>query len=219
MASGRVWDKMTIRWFDWEIDILVDSYESLSKEEIISHLKNRTWTSITQKAKRLGLHRMEKIKLNLSDIEKGYIAGLIDGEGSITFKNHGKFVGSPHIIITNTNKEVIEWLIKKIPHTKLDCRKETIYWKKTYHAKITHRETISALLKDLEHILIIKQQQAKIILNYLENHRKYGRKIRNNSGEFIRGVEEPIYAISLKQIRELNRRGNNGTCSLSMVRI
>jgi len=51
----------------------------------------------------------------LSDSEKGYIAGLVDGEAWVGVTRR-KLRGlkrpcySPRIIVTNTNREVIEWL-------------------------------------------------------------------------------------------------------------
>lgn len=202
-------------WNEEEIKFLRYAYECLNKKDIIQKLCDRTWMSITLKAKRMNLYRKEKIELNLTDSEKGYIAGLIDGEGTISFHNGGKFVNSPTVIITNTHKEAMEWVEQRIPHSRVYYRGETKTWNKIYVLHITHRETIETLLEELYYLLIIKKPQAEVILNYFKKHIKYGRKIRDNWGRFIKGVEEPIYCESIKKIKELNKRGVRDVCPMS----
>jgi len=50
----------------------------------------------------------------MTDIDKAYIAGLFDGEGSVSFvfkkAHNGKRYGKLYARISNTNREVLEWI-------------------------------------------------------------------------------------------------------------
>ncbi len=50
----------------------------------------------------------------MTDAEKAYIAGIIDGEGSIMLtKFHNNQYPSPCISISSTTIELLEWIKKK----------------------------------------------------------------------------------------------------------
>lgn len=56
--------------------------------------------------------------LLLSELEKAYIAGLVDGEGSIHMtKRDIRRTAYPYVCITMTHKGVIEWLAEKFGNT------------------------------------------------------------------------------------------------------
>jgi len=64
------------------------------------------------KFRHLGTKGLE-LKMPENPRELGYIAGLLDGEGHITWnirKRHGKIDKQPHIGISNTNPEVLRYL-------------------------------------------------------------------------------------------------------------
>lgn len=51
----------------------------------------------------------------MTDVEKAYIAGIIDGEGSIMLQTfHKNQLPAPCISITSTTIELLEWIKTKI---------------------------------------------------------------------------------------------------------
>lgn len=56
----------------------------------------------------------------LTELEKAYIAGLVDGEGSIHMtKRDNRRTAYPYVCITMTHKGVIEWLASKFGNSAL----------------------------------------------------------------------------------------------------
>jgi hypothetical protein len=74
-------------------------------------------SAIRNKAKRLGtkntkhFHNVVKTEMpNLSQYELGYIAGFVDGEGSITHSSTASSTVQHRIQIGNSDAEVISWI-------------------------------------------------------------------------------------------------------------
>lgn len=94
-----------------------------------------------------------------------YLAGIIDGEGSIKFKK-----GRPFIAVYNTNKLLMAWLIHTIGGTYRDADKRGR--KVCYTWTISATRDVYALCIALWEALIIKQDDADEVINHLKN--KYG---------------------------------------------
>lgn len=104
----------------------------------------------------------------MTETEKAYIAGIIDGEGSVMLqKIHKNEHPSPCISIASTTLELLEW-IKKV------VGKGTITKKKNYNLEI-HKDCYSyvlrrndaiSLLIDIEPYLVIdvKRKRTELIL-------------------------------------------------------
>ncbi len=122
---------------------------------------------------------MERIK----DTEKAYLAGLIDGEGYIGLtKTKIKYKANPkfniairnHLLIASTNNQVINWLIIKFggktQSAIINQRSKPIikWW-------INRQDLQLELLKEVFPYLIIKKEQARLMIEWLEMrliHRK-----------------------------------------------
>ena len=97
-----------------------------------------------------------------------YVAGFIDGEGSIIIK-------PPRVrmYISNTNKEVLEDIKKFV-----NCgsvfevkRKLRGNWKKQYGWTVCFHQDVLRILKNLKDKLIIKQKLCEKAIFYIENKR------------------------------------------------
>lgn len=89
----------------------------------------------------------------LTMAERGYIAGIIDGEGCITNNNV--------IHITNTDLEMLLWIKSKIKYGYISARKkEKQHYKQCYDYQLSKCIT-KALLKVLKPHLIIKKDKCK----------------------------------------------------------
>lgn len=105
----------------------------------------------------------------MTETDKAYIAGIIDGEGSIMLlKFHNTQLPSPCISVTSTTRELLDYL-------KLTIVSGTIKSKKNYDI-INHRDCFTYVLKydsalklleAIEPYLVIiaKKERAKLILN------------------------------------------------------
>jgi hypothetical protein len=144
-------------------------------------LPDRNWNTIKAKANELGLKRAniyEKTRLglinlapvNLSDTDAAYIAGLIDGEGCITYRE--KY---PKVSIYNTSKELIEWIQKTLGlgTIHLDVRRKgKERWKPCYTYGTSNFHDIYALLSRVLPYLKIKREKAIDVLRLIEKRRE-----------------------------------------------
>lgn len=102
------------------------------------------------------------------DSEKAYIAGIIDGEGSIMLqKIHANEYPAPCISIASTTLELLNWIKERVG--KGTIRKKKNYnldkHKNCYSYILRHNDAI-ALLKEVYPYLVIetKRKRAELIL-------------------------------------------------------
>lgn len=124
-----------MKWTQEEIKLLIAEYPSTRTDELAKKL-NRSYTSTAQMARRLGLRktkeflskmrseispqrkrtmeRYEQLKRELQSEVRAYLAGLFDGEGSVTvYEQTDKYRVRKHGLeasISNTHKETLEWI-------------------------------------------------------------------------------------------------------------
>ena len=114
------------------------------------------------------------------ETEKAYIAGIVDGEGSIMLtKFHKNQYHSPCVSIASTDLELLEWVKNTIKGGKITSKK--IYnknrHKNSYTYTIIYDEAIQ-LLQDIEPYLVIPKKKARaqhIIVNYKQVTIRNGR--------------------------------------------
>lgn len=104
----------------------------------------------------------------MTETEKAYIAGIIDGEGSIMLTRfHSNQYHSPCISIASTDKELLYWMETVTNMGKIISKKN--YNKEKHKDSFTYRVSYNdalILLKEIEPYLIInrKKLRAKLIL-------------------------------------------------------
>lgn len=132
----------------------------------------------------LAMRRTEAHKPELTATEWAYLAGIVDGEGTISIVRvlkHGR-KGQPHHIlqpilgVTNTNQELLTWLGQKIG-TRVDSRSRpqvigenhlkrppaVCYQVQLWGYQVYH------VLRPIQPYLVAKQQQARLVLGFLES--------------------------------------------------
>lgn len=144
-------------------------------------LPNKKWTSIRHKAVELGLAKKafakywrtyDKVEsISLSDVERGYMAGLIDGEGTVRIVHALKKWYAPFIQITNTDKVMMEWLqktfgVKGIGRLYVEERKNPLY-KTKYVYNIASVQGVKQILEQVVDILTTKKKQAILVLEFI----------------------------------------------------
>ena len=104
------------------------------------------------------------------ETEKSYIAGIIDGEGSIMLqKFHSNEFHAPCVSIASTSLELLMWIKETI-------QKGTIISKKNYNPEV-HKDCYSYVLKRNDAIYIIKEIYPYLII---ESKRKRAELILRN---------------------------------------
>jgi len=137
------------------------------------------------------------ILLNLQ--EKAYIAGIVDGEGTVTLtRRHKNETPSPNVSIANTNNELLVWIKNKIGCGVIIKRtKQKPHHSNSYVFALYDRNALK-LLADIKTFLIIKKPHAKLLLNhYKDSTPRNGRYTKKQ-------IEMKMWLVS--EIRKLNQR-------------
>jgi len=111
--------------------------------------------------------------LKLTEREKGYIAGVIDGEGSIclhkcVWKNRNGYFYRPFVKIPNTDLSMLIWIKNKLECGSIKTgRQQTDKWKALYCLTFS-ANMIREFLPLIIDSLIVKKQQSLLLLEFLK---------------------------------------------------
>jgi len=145
----------------------------LSKSKIHYHLKRM---NVEKRHDYKGKFRLT-IKIPRDEWKLAYIAGIIDGEGTISvFRSRFSALGvQPFISVKNTNKELMDFLYKEIGgHVRKD-KKDKPHYKDRWYWRINGFCDVYCLLKALQPYLIIKKKQAEKVMEICE--KRLGRDV------------------------------------------
>lgn len=105
--------------------------------------------------------------MELTDFDKGYIAGIIDGEGSICLtKHHQNEFRSPEIEVSSTTYEILQYLKDKIGGSiSVKTKNHTIY-KDSWLWKIRTNLALE-LLENIQDYLLVpeKKYRAQLLVS------------------------------------------------------
>lgn len=147
---------------------------------------------------------------SVTQFELGWLAGIIDGEGSITVCKRGPtFV--PTIKMTNTSKVLVDKYCEILD--KLDISYQCYGRQKTGNRKyqwdvcIDGRPRVYKALNAIQDLLIAKQKQAVKVVEWIESR-----------GLDLRGPYTEDQLDIIKNIRQLNGRGREFSENLTTVK-
>lgn len=173
-----------------------DNCNSMSIADIATAL-GRTYGSVQQHLLRRGVVRKVVKRNNLrpflvvDEPTLAYLAGLVDGEGTISI-NHGDEGYGPYLCISNTSDALAEWCRSKgfsVGYSRTtNCRP---YWRMSLYG-MRIREVLLKLLP----YLVVKKQQAELLIEFID---------LRLSQTFREKPSERMLTIFSK-IRRLNRR-------------
>tara|TARA_Y100000034_G_C6875297_1_gene400209 strand:- start:211 stop:930 length:720 start_codon:yes stop_codon:yes gene_type:complete len=171
-------------WTKSEVSNLKKYYPTSPRKELYHMLPDRNYSQIKQKANKLKIKRKVALsfkgfkKLKISNTDKAYIAGLLDGEGHISLHKYKKknctYYG-PEIGISNTDKNVMEYLFKKLKEGGVKINSHTQKRgknKPVITARINSHTDAHCLLKYLMPYLKIKHERAQEIIKFIEKKSK-----------------------------------------------
>ena len=134
----------------------------------------------------------------MDEVEKAYIAGIIDGEGTVTLmKHHRNETPVPFIGIANNHLKLLIWLKARIGGNICSKKKRFTHHSDSYVLNIRHDRALG-VLNEIKQFLIVKQKQAELITkNY--------KKVTSRSGKYTLEMLKKKYAL-VSKIRKLNQR-------------
>ena len=115
---------------------------------------------------------------NLPEWARGWLAGLIDGEGTITVerrKRDNKYNYQPQIIINNTSLELLN-KIKEVVGCGTILKHSPSYtkkhpnWNPVWRLEIKGSFAVYTLLKQIYPYLIVKRRHAEIVMKICEEN-------------------------------------------------
>jgi DNA-binding CsgD family transcriptional regulator len=118
-----------------------------------------------------------RIRIPREEWKLGYLAGIIDGEGSIFLGRRcykGKEYYYPHVSVVNTSLELIKWIMREFGVENKVHEKwhpgaySTRRNKLVYVLKICGVSDVLTLLKALRPYLIVKRDKADEVIRYCE---------------------------------------------------
>lgn len=133
----------------------------------------------------------------MTDLEKGYLAGIIDGEGTITLTRDKEF-RYPTISVSSTTIEIVNYLKLHFGGviTKKNEQLRNPNWKQAYCWTIVRRKAISLLEEVADYLMEPKKKaRAELILkDYIRltpRNGKYSESLREEKHKF----EDEFFAI------------------------
>ena len=129
----------------------------------------------------------------LTEIEKAYIAGFFDGEGSISinkFRANNPNYKCPHYILTvtltNTNLEIIEEIHEKLGASKQMRKREwgKSHWK-TCYAWMASANKALIVLKLIRPYLKVKAKQADLAISFQESKMSNRKWVSSDKGKTL----------------------------------
>lgn len=167
-------------WTPQEDEIMRQHYPTSSNAEIEALLPGRRLHGIKIRASRLGLlkalpyHEMgmpltESVIGHLSETEKAYLAGIIDGEGCITINRRVAKGRAPvyalYVGIATTSPALKQWLEEHFPE-RVYIRKMTKmreHHRQSYEFVLSGNRQVIVFLREIAPYLIIKRDQAELV--------------------------------------------------------
>ncbi len=142
-------------------------------------------------------------KLNLSKEDAIYLAGIIDGEGSVGVftRNGNKKWVRPHLQIVNNNFDLLNWLQKRIKFGSIYIRKDKRKNRKRgWNWRVACNNAI-IVLKEVFPYLIVKKKNAEILLS-LWGYENIFNRISSKIPFEIQKIREEVF----DEIKVLNYR-------------
>ncbi len=127
---------------------------------------------------------------HLSEKEKAYLAGIIDGEGCIGFYHTSHAKGySIYVTIANTDKRLMDWLTSHVPsgHVYIRRKNPDKNWSAAYSWVLYGSRKVSVFCRELMDYLILKKDQASLVSS---GYRHLGKDEREKMMKQLKKLKE-----------------------------
>jgi hypothetical protein len=134
----------------------------------------------------------------LDEVEKAYLAGIVDGEGTVTLmKHHKNETPTPYVSVANNNLGLLQWIKNRTGGTICTKKKRLPHHNDSY-AWSARQDRAIRLLNDIKSYLIIKKPQADLITEQYKS-------VTHRSGKYTPEMLNEKMKLVAK-IRKLNQR-------------
>ncbi|MEW5758266.1 MAG: hypothetical protein AB1755_02170 [Candidatus Omnitrophota bacterium] len=134
----------------------------------------------------------------LKEVEKAYLAGIVDGEGTVTLmRHHRNETHTPYVSVANNNLKLLKWIKIKIGGVVISKKKRMSHHNNSYAWYVCQNRAID-FLNEIKRYLIIKKPQADLITE------KY-KSVTNRAGKYTKALLNKKMRLVAK-IRKLNQR-------------
>lgn len=160
---------------------------------------------IGKHVRKLGLKNLTIQTKDLSEAQKGYLAGFLDGEGGVQITRSTRpereytLAMHPVVYFTNTNRQAIDTIANWLDVRCVVCSRQRAGRSVCYVLHITGTRNIEQLLNCLRPYLIIKASRADVMLKYCASRLSH---LRSGERRFTES-EVTLY----RTLIELNKRG------------
>lgn len=157
-----------------EKQFVLDHVATMTVAEMAKHL-NRSYCGVENHLIRRGLYKLRRtVKranswsvMSLPVTEMAYLAGIVDGEGSIGIARHrvtkhNRTYFRPHLTISNTNEDLLEWLQAR--HFRGNLVMNTKH--RPYFKIAWGGFSVAEVLKALLPYLVIKRRHAELLIEF-----------------------------------------------------
>jgi hypothetical protein len=157
--------------------------------------------------------RSRLVEVNmLSETEKAYLAGLVDGEGwigvELKMPEHTNGCRRASFMVTvrvvNTKRKCLDWIENKTGVGTVHPSRKKIKGQRLVYEYRACTLQAAAILKQIAPYLIIKQEQAKLVMTLAEIRFKQKKSGMNGITNEEWEKQYEIY----KQVKMLNKRGD-----------
>jgi len=184
-------------------------YQVCKKTDVIFIAKNIVKYCLIKREKLLELFKFLDVEFQSVQpkISYPYLAGLIDGDGSIIKTGQGYWT----ISISSKDKELLEkikdFIIQNTPNYVGIRKKVEVYQDgNIYTLRVGDQKVISFLVKKLSPYLIIKKERAESVLKTIKIRKNY--KLINYTLEELKSLLESYYVTQKLSIRQITKKLN-----------
>ncbi|MDE1921318.1 MAG: LAGLIDADG family homing endonuclease [Candidatus Omnitrophica bacterium] len=137
----------------------------------------------------------------MDEVEKAYIAGIVDGEGTIgLWRHHRNETHTPNVTVANNSLTLLQWIKSKAGGGIVSKKKRQAHHNDSYAWSVRQDHAIS-FLNEIKRYLIIKRQQAELITGEYK-------AVTHRAGKYTPEMLMKKEALVAK-IRKLNQRQMN----------
>jgi hypothetical protein len=138
-------------------------------------------------------------------LDRAYLAGIIDGEGCITavILSRRSEV-QPVVSITNTDLRLMEWVSSRWPGWLEPMGRRTSIGRRECYRFITRSADLVTMLTDVLPYLILKREQADLVLELIKTQWHPGQNRRQSGYARYTAVEREQRLALARQVQRLN---------------
>ena len=152
----------------------------------------------------------------MKKVEYGWLAGIIDGEGSIGIAKRyqrGRSIYTAQVQVTSCDKRIVDEIVRIINLFGIEkkicvsSRKRKGYIGVEYYLNLQRLKDVKILIEEVKEYIVSKKRQSEFVLEFVDHRIKVDhRNKRDLNGKFIGGTytkrDEELY----QKLKKLNKK-------------